>query len=163
MEYTKLRFCILWSVLQGMGVFNKLELKWRIEWRMRKKESELSVIVKAKDLVGYIFIVTDKSPKKFRFTFVSRLQNLSLHIVENLYRANMVYVQNGTDAIHITKRKEYQKDAYVDLKLLGYIALIAREQGCILPKQYEQISIQSTEVTRLLIAWSRSDQNRYKG
>ncbi len=130
---------------------------------MRKNDSELSVIVKAKDLAGYIFTVTDKSPKKFRFTFVSRLQNMSLHIVESLYRANMVYVQDKTDMGHIARRKEYQKDAYVDLKLLGYIALIAREQGCILPKQYEQVSVQSTEVTRLLIAWSRSDQNRYKG
>ena len=130
---------------------------------MRKKESELSVIVKAKDLASYMFAITEKSPKKFRFTLISRLQNLSLHIVESLYRANMVYVQDGKDITHLTKRKQYQKDAYVDLKLLGYMALFAREQGCILPKQYEQLSIQSTEVTRLLIAWSRSDQNRYKG
>ena len=130
---------------------------------MRKKESELSVIVKAKDLASHMFTITEKSPKKFRFTLISRLQNLSLHIVESLYRANMVYVQDGKDIMHLTKRKQYQKDAYVDLKLLGYMALFAREQGCILPKQYEQLSIQSTEVTRLLIAWSRSDQNRYKG
>ena len=130
---------------------------------MRKKESELSVIVKAKDLASYMFAITEKSKKKFRFTLISRLQNLSLHIVESLYRANMVYVQDGKDITHLTKRKQYQKDAYVDLKLLGYMALFAREQGCILPKQYEQLSIQSTEVTRLLIAWSRSDQNRYKG
>ena len=42
-------------------------------------------------------------------------------------------------------------------------ALMAKEQGGILAKQYEQISIRSTEVIRLLLAWSRSDQNRYKG
>ena len=45
---------------------------------MRKKESELSVIVKVKDLGSYIFTVIDKSLKKFRFTFVSRIQNLKL-------------------------------------------------------------------------------------
>ena len=130
---------------------------------MRKKESELSVIVKAKDLGSYIFTVMDKSPKKFRFTFVSRIQNLSLEILDNLYRANFVYVKDKEDSVHITQRKDYQRNAYVALKLLGFLALAAKEQGCILPKQYEQISIKSTEVTRLLLAWSRSDQNRYKG
>lgn len=130
---------------------------------MRKKESELSVIVKAKDLGSYLFTVMEKSPKKFRFTFVSRIQNLSLDIVENLYRANFVYVRDKEDEVHITQRKDYQRNAYVDLKLLVFLSLAAKEQGCILPRQYEQISIQSTEVTRLLLAWSRSDQNRYKG
>ena len=47
-------------------------------------EKELTVIVKAKDLCAYIMTITQKSPKQFRFTFVSRLQNLSLDIVENL-------------------------------------------------------------------------------
>ena len=71
---------------------------------MRKKESELSVIVKAKDLGSYLFTVMEKSPKKFRFTFVSRIQNLSLDIVENLYRANFVYVKDKEDLIHHTAK-----------------------------------------------------------
>ncbi len=45
---------------------------------MAKAESELSVIVKAKDLCGYIMTVTQRSPKQFRFTYVSRLQNAAL-------------------------------------------------------------------------------------
>lgn len=49
-----------------------------------EKGKELAVIVKAKDLGSYIFTVTDKSPKKFRFTLVTRLQNTSLDIIENL-------------------------------------------------------------------------------
>ncbi len=129
----------------------------------KREESELLVIVKAKDLGNYIFTITDKSPKKFRFSLISRLQNLALSIIENLYRANMVFVKDSKAADKIEARKKYQREAYVDLKLLSYIALMAKEQGGILAKQYEQISIQSTEVIRLLLAWSRSDQNRYKG
>lgn len=129
----------------------------------KRKESELLVIVKAKDLGNYIFTVTDKSPKKFRFSLISRLQNLALSVIENLYRANMVFVKDSKAIDKIEIRKKYQREAYVDLKLLGYIALMAKEQGGILAKQYEQISMQSTEVIRLLLAWSRSDQNRYKG
>lgn len=129
----------------------------------KRKDSELLVIVRAKELGNYIFTITDRSPKKFRFLIVSRLQNLSLSIIENLYRANMVYVKNKAAADKIELRKKYQREAYVDLKLLGYIALLAREHGGILAKQYEQISIQSTEVIRLLLSWSKSDQNRYGG
>ena len=129
----------------------------------KRKDSELLVIVKAKDLGNYVFTVTDKSPKKIRFSLISRMQNLALSAVENLYRANMVYVKDKTAADKIELRKKYQREAYVDLKMLGYIALMAKEQGGILAKQYEQISIQSTEVIRLLLSWSRSDQNRYGG
>lgn len=50
--------------------------------------NELGVIIKARDLTDYILLITDKSPKKFRMTLISRLVNLSLDIVENLYQAH---------------------------------------------------------------------------
>ena len=45
--------------------------------------SELIVITKAKELCSYVMTVTQKSPKHFRFTFVTRMQNLSLDVIEN--------------------------------------------------------------------------------
>lgn len=123
-------------------------------------EKELFVIVKAKDLGNYIFTVTDKSPKKFRFTLVSRMQNLSLDIIENLYRANQVFVRNRDDTRRIEKRREYQREAYTAIKMLNYIAWMAREQQCILPKQFSQIAKQSTEVTQLLVAWTKADMKK---
>ena len=50
--------------------------------------NELSVVTKAKDLCNYLITVTEKSPKKFRFVFVNRMQNLALDIIENIYMAN---------------------------------------------------------------------------
>ncbi len=50
--------------------------------------SELRVVTAAKNLCSYVLMVTSKSPKSFRFTLVSRLQNLSLDIIENIYKAN---------------------------------------------------------------------------
>jgi len=38
-----------------------------------KKQSELTIIMKAKDLCKYIMTITQKCPKQFRFTYVSRL------------------------------------------------------------------------------------------
>ena len=62
---------------------------------MERKQSELQVITKARDLCSYVMTVTQKSPKHFRYTFVSRLQDLTLSVIENLYLANDTYVKRG--------------------------------------------------------------------
>ena len=49
------------------------------------KKSDLLVVTKAKELCSYIITITQKSPKQFRFTFVSRMQNLTLDVIENMY------------------------------------------------------------------------------
>ena len=126
---------------------------------MEHKQSELTVITKAKDLCSYIMTVTQKSPKQFRFTFTSRLQNLSLDVIEFLYRANDTFVTKE-NASSREKRLEFQHQAMTDLKLLAYFSLLAREQNCILPKQYEQISRQSADCQNLLGAWINSDRRR---
>ncbi len=126
---------------------------------MEHKQSELTVITKAKDLCSYIMTVMQKSPKQFRFTFTSRLQNLSLDVIEALYRANDTFVTKESVSAR-EKRLEFQHQAMTDLKLLAYFSLLAREQNCILPKHYEQISRQSTDCQNLLGAWINSDRRR---
>ncbi len=126
---------------------------------MEQKQSELRVITKAKDLCSYVITITQKSPKQFRFTFVSRMQNLCLDVIESLYRANDTFVKTGDQEAWNT-RIEFQHRAMTDLKLLGYIALLAMENKCILPKQFEQISQQATECRNLLGGWMNSDKRR---
>lgn len=128
---------------------------------MEHKQSELTVITKAKDLCSYVMTVTQKSPKQFRFTFTSRLQNLSLDVIEALYRANDTFVTKENVSAR-EKRLEFQHQAMTDLKLLAYFSLLAREQNCILPKQYEQISRQSADCQNLLGAWINSDRRRLR-
>lgn len=103
--------------------------------------------------------VTQKSPKQYRFTFTTRLQNISLDVIANLYRANDVYVTKENAAAR-EKRLELQHQALTDLKLLCYFALLAREQNCILPKQYEVIARQAADCQNLLGAWINSDRKR---
>lgn len=124
-----------------------------------RKESELTVITRAKELSLYILSVTDKSPKKFRFTLVSRLQNYTLEILENLFLANEIPV-GGKSAGDSERRRKYQRDAMAELRLLGYLAMIARESMCILPKQYVVIERKIVETQRLLYAWVKSDEKR---
>ena len=106
---------------------------------MAAYQSELAVITKAKDLCSYVMTITDKSPKRFRFTLVAKLQSYALNTIENLYRANEVFVK-GSDREKAAQRLDFQHQALTELKLLGYMAQLGMEQGCILPKQYEQIT-----------------------
>lgn len=126
---------------------------------MAAYQSELAVITKVKDLCSYVMTVTDKSPKRFRFTLVAKLQNYALDIIENLYRANEVFVKAG-DREKAQQRIDFQHQALTELKLLGYMAQLSMEQGCILPKQYEQITKKIHDCQNMLCAWLNSDRKR---
>lgn len=128
----------------------------------KRVESELTVVTRAKELCQYVLTITDKSPKKFRFTLVSRLQNYSLSVIEHLYRANNVFVANSDEPERCEKWLELQHEAMTELRLLAYLSMIAREAQCILPKQQSQISMKIIETQKLLYAWIKSDEKRRK-
>ncbi len=117
-----------------------------------QKKSDLFVITKAKDLAKYIITVTEKSPKKFRFTLVVRMQNMILDILENLYLANTLPLGND--------RIEKQERAKTLLSMLDYFAGLSYEEDCILFKQYEQIALQQAECLLYLNKWMASDKKR---
>ena len=124
-----------------------------------KKGSELGVVAKAKERSGYILTVTAKSPKRFRFTLTSRLQNYSLDVIENLYLANEVFV--GKSEALKEKRLALQHEALTRLKMLTYTAQLAMEQGGILYKQYQQIARLAYDCQNMLGAWINSDRRRF--
>lgn len=127
--------------------------------RLPSNSNDLVVITVAKKLCSYVIDVTEKSPKRFRSVFVNRMQNYCLDTIECLLRANFIRVSS---AVEKAKREHYQKDAIVKLKLLGYVAMVAESSGCILPKQYKQISMQLAETINLIVAWRKSDDERWK-
>lgn len=123
--------------------------------------SDLVVVTKVKDLVNYIFQVTEKSPKKFRFTFVNRLHNWGLDVIENLYRANDIDMRQISDE-KLARRRNFQNEAMTDLKLLEYMALLALENECITFHQYEFMAKSGGNCMILLANWIDSDERRKK-
>ena len=113
-----------------------------------QKKSDLYVMTKTKNLAKYIITITEKSPKKFRFTLVVRLQNYILDVIENIYLANAEKDKE--------KRLLLQNKAKTLLSMLDYFAGIAFEQDCILFKQYEQIAKQQAECLLYLNKWIAS-------
>ncbi len=124
-----------------------------------KQQAELMVLTKSKELCSYIMTITHKSPKEFRFSLVSRLHNLALGVVENIIRANEIFM-GAKEPAQIKARAQYQRDALTDLMVLSYIAQLSMEQKCILFKQYEHISTLSCDCLHLLKAWISSDSRR---
>lgn len=121
--------------------------------------NDLMVITVVKKLTAYTVAVTEKSPKKFRGVFVNRMQNYCLDTLECLLEANFIRMDAPEKK---TKREELQKKAIVKLKVLGYVSMVAESSGCILNKQYKQISIQLAEAVNLIVAWKKSDDERWR-
>ncbi len=147
--------------------FNKKEIEESIENdneleqvnKLPFNANDLMVITVVKKLAAYTIAVTERSPKKFRGVFVNRMQNYCLDTLECLLEANFIRM----DAIEKkTQREELQKEAIVKLKLLGYVSMVAENSGCILKKQYKQISIQLSEAINLTVTWKKSDDERWK-
>lgn len=127
--------------------------------KIPSNSNDLIVITVVKKLGAYVIAVTEKSPKKFRGVFVNRMQNYCLDTLELLLEANFIRMDSQ---INKTKREELQKEAIVKLKLLGYVAMLAENSGCILRKQYKQISMQLAEAINLIVAWKKSDNERWR-
>ena len=90
---------------------------------MPKKKSTLVVMTKARELAKYIFEACEKSPKKFRFTLCTKLENYSLNVIECLYIANSLKEKS--------QRLEYQEKAKKLLAMIDYFANLSYELGCI--------------------------------
>ena len=127
------------------------------EMKIHDNSSELLVITRTKKLAAYVITVTEKSPKRFRGVFVNRMQNYCLDCLESLIEANSLRMDSVRNK---EKRKDCQHNAYLKLKLLGYMAFLSLESECILKKQYEQISLQVSDCINLLVAWRKSDADR---
>lgn len=125
-----------------------------------RDNSELMVITKSKEIISYIFSIMENSPKKFRFTLFAKLENVSLEVLESLILANETRL--GICEADNMKRKQLQRTAIAKLKILDAFSMIAREQKCILPKQYEVMTRLIRDCLNLTGAWIKSDQQRLR-
>lgn len=128
---------------------------------MAYPKHELHVVIKMKDLCRYVMTITQRCPKQYRFTFTTRLQNLGMDALEMIYLANDVFVSGPDAREKARQRLDLQHEAMTRVRLLCYIAQLALEQKAILPKHYEQIAKQGTEVLAYLGGWINSDRKRY--
>ncbi len=119
------------------------------------KKSELIVITEVKRLIDYIFVITEKSPKKYRYSFITKIHSLFMEIIELLYEANSITLGE-------VERFNKQKKAVLKLQLLDYLCDLATREKCLLFSQYENITKYINTCMKLLNSWINSDLNRIK-
>lgn len=117
------------------------------------RDREMAVFTHAKKLSEYIFVITEKSPVKFRWNILSRLLNTSTDIIECLYHANY---NRGAERI------VWQKKAMVALCLLDFYAETAKTKQAITFRQMAIIGKQITDVKKLLSGWVKSTKKKDK-
>jgi len=115
----------------------------------KSKQKDMAVFTHAKKLCEYIFVITEKSPKKYRWSIIARLQNYSSQIIDYLYQANF---ERGE------KRLAYQTRANVYLHMLDFYADTAKTMQAINNHQCEVIAKQICEVQKLLAGWIKSSK-----
>ena len=113
----------------------------------KDREREMAVFTDAKKLSEYIFVITEKAPKKYRWSIVTRLQDTSIYVIELLYRAN--FEQDDL-------RLNYQKDASVQLRLIDHYAEMAYKLQAISFKQMHHIIKLVVQARKLLNGWVKS-------
>ena len=91
-----------------------------------RKESELLVFVKLKDLISYILKTCSKSPVKYRYSITNNLINNSLAIIENLYIANDMDIR---DKARLEKIRCSIAKLTLTLKI-KLLKIIEEKRGC---------------------------------
>ncbi|MDR0959324.1 MAG: four helix bundle protein [Propionibacteriaceae bacterium] len=125
--------------------------------------ADLAVVTHAQRLSHYVFKVTKKAPAYYRQTYAYRMQNLSLEIIEQLFRANQVFIGRGARPGAAERRRDRQDEAMAGAKLVVFLAQMAHEEGVILEKQFQHIAELAGTCEHLLAAWIKSDARRTAG
>lgn len=125
-------------------------------------DKDFLILVKAKDLVKHTITITENSrrfPKKYRFTFVNRMQNLTLDIYELINTANEL---NTNDKDALKERLKLQNTAITKCKtMLFLINLCLENQNISLNhKQAEYWARYATNVKNMTISWHNKDKKK---
>lgn len=121
-------------------------------------ETELQVILKAKELAKHTLILTsncNRYPKKWRFSLVDKMQNKALEIYEYLHEANRTDLKD-----YARERFELQTKAITMCDQLLYYIELSYELNIINVKSTEYWSKMVTDVKRMAIAWRSKDKKR---
>jgi hypothetical protein len=104
---------------------------------------ELHLFVKWVDFLKWLLNTTEKFPKKVRFTFTSRVDNIALDILENIIecRYNPSQRKAGLYRINILFEK------------LRVLLRICHELEYISNRQYEYAALHINEVGKMTSVW----------
>ncbi len=120
------------------------------------EQTELKVVKKSMELVEHTFVLTsnlNRYPKKYRYSLVPRIQDVSMDIYERLMEANRINVQQQSS-------KRYQMQTEVIMlcdKLLYYIEL-SQHLNLLSYKSMKYWSKMVCDVKYMALAWRKQSK-----
>ena len=129
--------------------------------RGRKEPSEFNVIVKCKDLIKHTFTITNSTerfPKKYRFTIVNRLHDLTLDIFQHIQEANELDL---TDPQEYRERRYEQKKALTECKTVLFLIELSFEKELISSEQCAEWTRHVMNVKNMTAKWRKQDRERF--
>lgn len=126
------------------------------------KNNEFLLLVKAKDLAKYTINITDnpkRFPKKYRFTFVNRMQDMVLDIYELINTANELNTNNEQS---LAERLRLQNQAITKCKTMLFLIdlCLENENIGIDSRQAEVWARHVTNVKNMAINWHTRDRKK---
>lgn len=109
----------------------------------------MKVFDRSRELIDYTITITDNTkrfPKKARFTFVDRMQNMTLDIYRKLAKAN---------EIPINKRKEVQVEVLSEINVFLALIEICHKKEYINTITMETWVKKTMDVKYLTAAWMK--------
>ncbi len=109
--------------------------------------SQLVILQKTYDLMLYTFPLLARFPKNQRFTLAQKIQNGMLDMAGHIVRANL---SRGRD------RWLELREVNACLEVLRLNVRLSMELGFLKRKQWEQISLKTNEIGKLLGGWMKA-------
>lgn len=127
-------------------------------------DKDFLLLVKAKELAKYTFNMTDnikRYPKKYRFTFVNRMQEMTLNIYELINAANEL---NTNDPVALQERLKLQNEAITKCKTLLFLITLSLEIKTIAlnDRQSEVWAKYVLDVKNMAVKWHSKDKEKMK-
>ncbi len=115
----------------------------------RNRGDEPVIFTRWLDYLAWLLPTTEKFPKRVRFTFADRINNLALDIIEDLIEAR--YSQN---------RLQLLQRINLRLEKLRILLRLCHQARYLSHKGYEHSAREINEVGRMLGGWIRQQQRR---
>lgn len=113
--------------------------------KKQAEQTEFAIITKAKDLVKHTFLMTNERrfPKKYRFTIVNRLHDLTIDIFQHIQEANELDI---ADPQEYRERRYEQKKALTKCKTVLSDAEVAKAEAWVNNYPREILGWQTSEI-----------------
>lgn len=126
-----------------------------------RKQGDLTVIIKAKELAAHTLKVTSNEkvfPRRYRFSIVNKMQDKAFSIVANLIEANEILPRTKSEYEH---RRLLQRKAMAECRSLATLIDISKETFQISTDRCSYWARMIFEIRTMTAAWFKKDEERF--